>query len=394
MRNFLSRRVAKVPPSAIRRFFDLLNSMDGVISLGIGEPDFATPEHICQAGIDSLRSGRTSYSSNAGAIELRELIAAHLARLYGVEYDPGSEIIVTVGASEAIVDIMLAVVNPGDEVIVPQPCFVSYVPSVFFADGVPVTVDTYYENRFAVTAEDIAAHITPRTKMIFLSYPNNPTGAVVSREEMLKIARLAQEHDLLVLSDEIYDRLVYGTEHVCVAALPGMRERTLHVGGFSKAYAMTGWRLGFVAGPRDLVSAVAKVHQYAIMCAPTIAQYAAIEALRNGERDVQHMVAEYDRRRRVIVKGFNSIGLPTFEPQGAFYCFPRIDVLDMDDTEFVERLLIEEKVALVPGSAFGPTGKGHVRACYAAPMEQIEEALTRISRFVEKHANGHVAARL
>lgn len=394
MRNFLSRRVAKVPPSAIRRFFDLLNSMDGVISLGIGEPDFATPEHICQAGIDSLRSGRTSYSSNAGAIELRELIAAHLARLYGVEYDPGSEIIVTVGASEAIVDIMLAVVNPGDEVIVPQPCFVSYVPSVLFADGVPVTVDTYYENRFAVTAEDIAAHITPRTKMIFLSYPNNPTGAVVPREEMLKIARLAQEHDLLVLSDEIYDRLVYGTEHVCVAALPGMRERTLHVGGFSKAYAMTGWRLGFVAGPRDLVSAVAKVHQYAIMCAPTIAQYAAIEALRNGEQDVQHMVAEYDRRRRVIVKGFNSIGLPTFEPQGAFYCFPRIDVLDMDDTEFVERLLIEEKVALVPGSAFGPTGKGHVRACYAAPMEQIEEALTRISRFVEKHANGHVAARL
>ncbi len=388
MQNWLSRRVAKVPPSAIRRFFDLLNSMDGVISLGIGEPDFATPEHICEAGIESLRNGRTGYSSNAGAIELRELIAAHLARLYGVEYDPTNEIIITVGASEAIMDIMLAVVNPGDEVIVPRPCFVSYVPAVLFADGIPVTVDTRYENRFAVTADEIASHITPRTRMIFLSYPNNPTGAVVSREEMLKIARLAQEHDLLVLSDEIYDRLVYDVEHVCVAALPGMRERTLHVGGFSKAYAMTGWRLGFVAGPRELVAAVAKVHQYAIMCAPTMAQYAAIEALRNGEKDVQRMVAEYDRRRQVIVKGFNSIGLPTFEPQGAFYCFPRIDVLDMDDGEFVERLLIEEKVALVPGSAFGPTGKGHVRACYAAPMEQIEEALTRIGRFVEKYANG------
>jgi aminotransferase len=386
VRNFLSRRMAKVPPSAIRRFFDILNTMDDVISLGIGEPDFVTPEHISQAGIDSLNMGCTSYSSNAGAIELRELIARKMEELYGIRYDPETEVLVTVGASEAIVDAMIAVLDPGDEVIVPQPCFVSYVPSVIFAGGTPVTVDTYYENRFAVNAEDIRAKVTPRTKMLFLGYPNNPTGAVVPRDEMLRIAQIAQEHDLVVLSDEIYDRLVYGVQHVCVASLPGMRDRTLHVGGFSKSYAMTGWRIGFIAGPSEPMAAIAKVHQYAIMCAPTIAQYAAIAALQNGESDVQRMVGEYDRRRRVIVKGLNSIGLPTFEPQGAFYCFPKISVLGMSDQDFAERLLLEEKVAVVPGSAFGPTGEGHVRICYAAPIEEIEEALTRISRFVEKHA--------
>jgi aminotransferase len=380
VRNFLSRRMAKVPPSAIRRFFDILNTMDDVISLGIGEPDFVTPEHISQAGIDSLNMGCTSYSSNAGAIELRELIARKMEELYGIRYDPETEVLVTVGASEAIVDAMIAVLDPGDEVIVPQPCFVSYVPSVIFAGGTPVTVDTYYENRFAVNAEDIRAKVTPRTKMLFLGYPNNPTGAVVPRDEMLRIAQIAQEHDLVVLSDEIYDRFV------CVASLPGMRDRTLHVGGFSKSYAMTGWRIGFIAGPSEPMAAIAKVHQYAIMCAPTIAQYAAIAALQNGESDVQRMVGEYDRRRRVIVKGLNSIGLPTFEPQGAFYCFPKISVLGMSDQDFAERLLLEEKVAVVPGSAFGPTGEGHVRICYAAPIEEIEEALTRISRFVEKHA--------
>jgi aminotransferase len=378
--------MAKVPPSAIRRFFDILNTLDDVISLGIGEPDFVTPEHICQASIDSLQRGLTSYSSNAGAIELRELIAAKLQELYGVRYDPKTEVVVTVGASEAISDAMIAVLDPGDEVIIPQPCFVSYVPSVVFAGGVPVTVDTYYENAFAVTAADIEAKVTPRTKMIFLSYPSNPTGAVVSREEMLKIARVAQRHDLLVLSDEIYDRLVYGVEHVCVASLPEMRERTLHVGGFSKSYAMTGWRIGFIAGPYEIISTVAKVHQYAIMCAPTMAQHAAIQALQCGEPDVQRMVAEYDRRRQVIVKGFNGLGLPTFEPKGAFYCFPRISAAGMSDEEFAERLLIEEKVALVPGGAFGPTGKEHVRVCYATPMEEIEEALVRVGRFIEKHA--------
>jgi aminotransferase len=374
-----------IPPSAIRRFFDIINTMNDVISLGVGEPDFATPDHISQAGIESLKRGDTSYSSNAGSIELRQEIAAKLDDLYGVRYDPETETVVTVGASEAITDAMIAVLDPEDEVIIPQPCFVSYVPSVLFAGGVPVTVDAYYENDFVVTAADIEAKITPHTKMLFLSYPSNPTGAMVSRDEMLRIAQVACEHDLLVLSDEIYDRLVYGVEHVCVASLPEMQERTLHVGGFSKAYAMTGWRLGYIAGPREIISAVARVHQYAIMCAPTVAQYAAIQALRHGEPDVQRMVAKYDRRRQVIVKGFNSLGLPTFEPRGAFYCFPKITALGMDDHEFAERLLLEESVALVPGSAFGPTGKGHVRVCYAAPMDKIEEALTRISRFVEKH---------
>jgi aminotransferase len=386
MRSFVSRRVAEIPPSGIRRFFDILNTMDDVISLGVGEPDFVTPDHILQAGIDSLKQGNTSYSSNAGDIELRRLIAAKLGELYGICYDPETEIIVTVGASEAILDAMIAVLNPGDEVIVPRPCFVSYVPSVLFAEGVPVTVDTHYENEFAVTAADIEAHVTPATKMLFLSYPSNPTGAVVPRQELLRIAEVAERHDLIVLSDEIYDRLVYGIEHVCVASLPGMQERTLHIGGFSKAYAMTGWRIGYIAGPSEIMSAVAKVHQYAIMCAPTIAQHAAIQALRAGESDVLQMVAEYDRRRQVIVRGLNSIGLPTFEPRGAFYCFPKISAVGMTDEEFAERLLVEERVALVPGGAFGPTGSEHVRICYATPMEEIEEALVRISRFVEKHA--------
>jgi len=386
MREFLSRRMAQIPSSAIRRFFDILNELDDVISLGIGEPDFITPDHICQAGIASLNQGRTRYSSNAGDIKLRELIADKLSELYGIRYDPDTEIVVTIGASEAILDAMIAVLDPGDEVIIPQPCFVSYVPSAVFAGGVPVVVDTRLENEFAVTADEIEARITPRTKMIFLSYPSNPTGAVVGRQEMLRISRLAQERDLLVLSDEIYDRLVYGTEHVCVASLPGMWERTLHIGGFSKSYAMTGWRIGFIAGPRHLMQAVAKVHQYAIMCAPTMAQYAAIQALKEGEPDVQRMVSEYDRRRQLIVRGLNCAGLPTLQPRGAFYCFPKVSALRLDDEEFAERLLVEERVALVPGSAFGATGKGHVRVCYAAPTEQIEEALTRISRFVERHA--------
>jgi len=362
--------------------------MDDVISLGIGEPDFVTPDHICQAGIDSLSNGCTRYSSNAGTLELRELIAAKLDELYRIQYDPEAEIVVTVGASEAIADFMIAALDPGDEVIIPQPCFVSYVPSVVFAGGTPVTLDTRLEDDFAVTAEEIEACITPRTKVLFLSYPSNPTGAVVSRKEMLRIAEVARRHDLLVLSDEIYDRLVYGVEHVCVAALPGMRERTVHIGGFSKSYAMTGWRIGFAAGPEEIMSAIAKVHQYVIMCAPTIAQHAAMQALKHGEPDVQQMVAEYDRRRRFIVQGFTEIGLPTFEPRGAFYCFPRVSGLGMDDETFAEQLLVEERVALVPGSAFGPTGRGHVRACYAAPMGEIEEALVRVRCFVERHAAG------
>jgi aminotransferase len=388
VREWVSRRMAAVPPSAIRRFFDILNTMDDVISLGIGEPDFVTPSHICEAGVDSLQSGCTGYSSNAGSLELRELIAANLNELYGIDYDPETEVVVTVGASEAITDFMIAVLDPDDEVIIPQPCFVSYVPSVLFAGGRPVVVDAHFENDFAVTAAEIEKAITPRTKVLFLSYPSNPTGAVVPREEMVRIADVVQRHDLLVLSDEIYDRLVYGVEHVCVAALPGMWERTVHVGGFSKSYAMTGWRIGFIAGPRQVIEPVAKVHQYVIMCASTTAQHAAIAALKHGEPDVRRMVAEYDRRRRVIVDGFNEIGLPTFEPHGAFYCFPRITSVGLSDTEFAERLLVEEKVAMVPGSAFGETGRGHVRACYAASMDEIEEALVRVRRFVARHTVG------
>ncbi len=385
MRHFVSRRVEGIKPSAIRRFFDILNTMHDVISLGIGEPDFATPEHICQAAMDSLSQGQTQYSSNAGAIELRTLLADKLAELYGVRYDPQTELVITVGASEAIAAAMTAVVDHGDEIIVAQPCFVSYVPEVLISDGIPVIVDARAENNFAITAQDIQAKITPQTKAIFLSYPNNPTGAVVPRAEMLQIAALAQQHDLLMISDEAYDRLVYGVEHVCVAALPGMRERTLFIGGFSKAYAMTGWRIGFIAGPAEIIAAVSKVHQYDIMCAPTMAQYAAIRALEHGEPDVQRMVAEYDRRRRFTHQGLNAIGLPTFEPQGAFYCFPRVDHLGISDAEFCERLLLEEKVAIVPGSGFGASGAGYVRVCYASSMENLEQALIRMGRFVEKY---------
>ncbi|MBN1935933.1 MAG: aminotransferase class I/II-fold pyridoxal phosphate-dependent enzyme [Anaerolineae bacterium] len=386
MRDFVSRRVAEIKPSAIRRFFDILNTMDDVISLGIGEPDFATPAHICHAAIKSLHGGQTQYSSNAGAIGLRELLVEKLVELYGVRYDPATEVVITVGASEAIAGAMTAVVDPGDQVIVVQPCFVSYVPEVLISDGVPVIVDTYVENDFAVTAEDIESKITPRTKVIFLSYPSNPTGAVVPRDEMLKIAALAHEYDLLIFSDEAYDRLVYGVEHVCVASLPGMRERTLFIGGFSKSYAMTGWRIGFIAGPQEIISAVSKVHQYDIMCAPTMAQYAAIQALQHGEPDVQYMVGEYDRRRQVTYKGLNAIGLPTFEPKGAFYCFPQVSHTGLTDVEFSEKLLLEEKVAVVPGSGFGPSGAGFVRICYASSMENIEEALLRMGRFVEKYS--------
>jgi aminotransferase len=386
MKDFVSAKAKAVPPSGIRRFFDIINSMPEAISLGVGEPDFVTPEHIRRAGIRSLEDGRTKYSSNAGMIELRELLSAHLERLYGVRYDPAKELIITVGVSEALQDALIATLDPGDEVIVVEPCFVSYKPGVIFAGGTPVVVPTYYENDFQVTAQDIATHLTPRSKGILLGYPNNPTGAVMSREKLEAIAKLAVEHDLLVFSDEIYDRLVYGVTHTCFASLPGMRERTILLGGFSKSYAMTGWRVGYVAAPEAIAVAIAKVHQYAIMCAPTMSQYAAIEALKSGEADVQAMVAEYNRRREVMVAGFNQIGLPTFEPRGAFYCFPQAAHLGMSTQEFSERLLYEEKVAVVAGDAFGECGKEHVRACYATSMDRLEEALERIERFVRKHS--------
>ncbi len=384
MRSFLSAKARSVPPSGIRKFFDIIATMDDVISLGVGEPDFTTPMHIRQAGIRSLEEGHTSYSSNAGLLALRQALAEHLDRLYGVQYDPASELIITVGVSEALSDALIATIDPGDEVIVPEPCFVSYKPGVIFAGGTPVSVPTYAANDFQLTADDLRAAITPRTKALLLGYPNNPTGAVMTRERLLEVAALAEKHDLLVYSDEIYDRLVYGMEHTCFASLPGMRERTVLLGGFSKAYAMTGWRVGYVAAPKEITGAIYKVHQYAIMCAPTVSQYAALQALRAGEPDVQAMRAEYDRRRKVLVKGLNEIGLTCFEPRGAFYAFPSIAASGLTCEEFSERLLFEEKVAVVPGSAFGECGKEHVRACYATSLEKIEEALERMQRFARR----------
>jgi aminotransferase len=385
MRNRISQRVAAVPPSGIRRFFDIAATMKDVISLGIGEPDFVTPPVILQAGIRSLERGETHYTSNSGTLELRRELAAHLQRLYGVSYDPETELLITVGVSEALYLALTAIVDPGDEVIVPEPCFVAYTAEVVFAGGSPIVVDTKMEDDFQVTGAQVEAAVTPRTKAILIGYPNNPTGAVMTRERLLEIAQVAQRHDLLVISDEIYDRLVYGVSHTCFASLPGMRERTILLGGFSKDYAMTGWRIGYAAAPADLLGAMRKVHQYTIMSAPTTAQAAALEALRHGESAVQEMVAEYDRRRRLIVGGLNSLGLPTFEPRGAFYAFPRIADSGMDDHEFAERLLREEKVAVVPGSAFGRAGAGFVRCCYATAYEKIEEALERIGRFMRRH---------
>ncbi len=383
-RERLSARVRAVPPSGIRRFFDIAATMDNVISLGIGEPDFVTPDVILQAGISSLQNGYTAYTSNSGTLEIRTALAAHLHSLYQVTYDPADELLMTVGVSEALQNAMLALIDPGDEVIIPEPCFVAYGPSVVFAGGVPVYVPTNVENNFQVTRAAIEAAITPQTKAILIGYPNNPTGAVMSRAGMLDIAALAEQYDLLVFSDEIYDRLVYDVEHICFAALPGMHERTILLGGFSKAYAMTGWRLGWLAAPAEIALAVRKIHQYAIMSAPTMAQHAGLAALQLGDPDVKRMVTEYDRRRRVIVAGLNQIGLPTFEPQGAFYVFPRVDHLGLTSEQFVEGLLEHEQVAVVPGDAFGPSGAGFVRACYATSMDNIEHALERIERFVQR----------
>ena len=379
----LSRRVRAVPPSGIRRFFDIIATMQDVISLGVGEPDFTTPPQIIEEGVRSLRSGRTHYTSNFGTLELRRALAANLERLYGVGYDPASEVLVTVGASEAVAATMAAIVDPGDEVILHEPSYVAYVPAIVFNGGVPLLVQTHLDDDFEVDPARVEAAITARTKAIFLGYPCNPTGAVLPEEKLRAIADIALRHDLLVVSDEIYDRLVYGEHrHVAFSALPGARERTVLVGGFSKAYAMTGWRVGYACAPREILEGIVKVHQYGIMSAPTTAQDAAVVALKGAEIDVQRMVAEYDRRRRMFVEGLNRIGLPTFEPRGAFYAFPSIAGTGLSSAEFTERLLFEEKVAVVPGDAFGPSGEGHVRACYATAYEQLEEALVRIERFL------------
>ena len=385
MRNFISRRVAKTPPSGIRKFFDIAATMESVISLGIGEPDFVTPDPILREGIASLERGETQYTSNSGTVELRTALSRHLDKLYGVQYNPESEILVTVGVSEALYLAMTAILDPCDEVIIPEPCFVSYAPEVSFAGGVPITVPTRVDDDFQVTADTIEAAITPNTKAILLGYPNNPTGAVMTGEVMLDIAALAEQHDLLVISDEIYDRLVYGVQHTCVPSLPGMWNRTILLGGFSKDYAMTGWRIGYACANPDLMAAMRKVHQYTIMSAPTTAQAAALVALEVGDEHVEEMRQEYDRRRRLIVDGFNTLGLDCFEPRGAFYAFPSIAASGMNSDDFAMRLLEEEEVAVVPGDAFGPSGAGFVRASYATAYEKIEEALNRFESFMRRH---------
>ncbi len=386
MRNFISDRVAATPPSGIRKFFDIAATMKDVISLGIGEPDFVTPQPILQAGIDSLQRGETAYTSNSGTVELRVALSRHLHKLYKVKYDPADEIIVTVGVIEALYLVMTSVLNPGDEVLIPEPSFVAYGPEVTFAGGTPVAVPTYVKDNFQVTAETIEAAITPKTKVILLGYPNNPTGAVMTKEVMLEVTAVAEQHDLLIISDEIYDRLVYGIEHVCVPALPGMRERTVLLGGFSKDYAMTGWRIGYACAPAEILAAMRKVHQYTIMSAPTTGQAAAVAALTPaGDRYVEEMRQEYDRRRRLIVDGFNMLGMDCFEPRGAFYAFPSIAKTGMSSDDFAMRLLDEEEVAMVPGDAFGASGAGFVRASYATAYEKFEEALNRLERFMRRH---------
>ena len=387
MSNRISRRVAAVPPSGIRKFFDIAATMEDVISLGIGEPDFVTPDVIRQEGIASLQRGDTHYTSNSGILELRRAIAANWARLYGAEYDAESEVLVTVGGSEALYLALTAVLNPGDEVIIPEPCFVSYEPEVVFAGGAPVPIATHVDTTFQVTGAQIEAAITLRSKAILISYPNNPTGAVLDLERMLEVAAVAQRHDVLVISDEIYDRLFYAGKHVTFSSLPGMRDRTVILGGFSKDYAMTGWRLGYALAPADILDAMRKVHQYTIMSAPTTAQVAAITALTDpaAEEAVLRMLESYNVRRNLLVQGLNQIGMPTFEPRGAFYAFPDIRVSGMMSDQFAWTLLEEEKVAAVPGPAFGQGGEGYVRMCYATAQDKIEEALERMARFVRRH---------
>ena len=380
--HYLSRRVAGMKPSGIRKFFDIAATMKDVISLGVGEPDFTTPPPILKAGIDALNHGHTHYTSNAGIIELRRALSKHLEARYGVHYNPETEILITVGGSEALNLSAIALLNPGDEVIIPTPCFVAYQAAVIMAGGVAVEVPCKIENNFDFDPDQVRAAITPRTKAILVGFPNNPTGAVSSREHLLEIAKIAEEHDLIVISDEIYDRLVYGVDHVCYPALPGTHDRTLLLGGFSKDYAMTGWRIGYAAGPEYLINGLLRVHQFMVMSAPTIAQYASLEALISGEPFVQKMVAEYDRRRKLLVSGLNQIGLATFEPKGAFYAFPKVDVTGLDDETFCDRLLKEEHVAIIPGNSFGAGGEGFARACYATGYDQLEEALERIERFV------------
>src|SRR5882672_1312197 len=373
-RPLTNTKVERIPASGIRRFFDLIAGVEGAISLGVGEPDFVTPERFRDAAIRSIREGKTKYTSNYGIKPLRDAISEHTAKLRGVRYDPDREVIVTVGVSEAVDLALRATLNDGDEVILADPSYVAYVPGIILAGGVPVAVATEEANDFRLTPEAVAKAITPRTRAILLGFPNNPTGGVLLKSDVEGIARLAREHDLLVYADEIYDRLVYGVPHHSISSEPGMKERTIYLAGFSKSYAMTGWRVGYACAPAEIVEQMMKIHQYTVMCVPTAAQYAALEALQNGEPEVKRMHDAYDERRQLMWKRFNAMGLHCFEPRGAFYCFPNITTTVLSDDEFCERLLKEEKVVVVPGNAFGERGKGHVRACYAASIENIGEA--------------------
>lgn len=380
----LSHIVGNTPASGIRRFFDLVAELDDVISLGVGEPDYVTPWRIREAAIYSLEKGRTTYTSNYGLLELREAIVAKHIERYGTGWNPRTEVLVTVGVSEALDTAFRAILNPGDEVLIPEPCYVSYAPCVAFAGGVPVPVPTRASADFATHPEAIAERITEKTKAILLSYPTNPTGAVMSREGLQKVVDMAVEHDLYILSDEIYDRLCYDTEHVSVPALAGAKDRTILLNGFSKAYAMTGWRIGYACAPAPIIEMMMKIHQYTMLCAPITAQIAALEALKNAEQDAAEMVADYDRRRRLFVKGLNELGLECRMPGGAFYAFPSIEKTGLSSEEFAERLLKEERVLVVPGDVFGDGGIGHVRCCYATATNKLTEALERMGRFLSK----------
>ncbi len=381
----LSRHLEAIPPSGIRRFFDLIRSMEGVVSLGVGEPDYATPWHIREAGIYALEKGYTMYTPNRGLPQLREAIARYLEENYGVAYNPETEVLVTVGVSQGLDLAMRAILNAGEEVIIPDPAYVAYVPCALLAGGKPVPIPTREEEGFRLSPERVARAITPATKALLFGYPANPTGTVMPRKELLALAELVGKHQLIAVSDEIYARLVYDGEHTCFASLPGMKERTILLGGFSKAYAMTGWRLGYACAPAEIIEAMTRVHQYTMMCAPIMAQMAALEAIRNGDAAVKEMAREYNHRRRAIVKGLNAIGLRCPEPHGAFYAFPSIQASGLSSEEFAEKLLMEEKVAVVPGSAFGACGEGYVRCCYAVSLPAIEEALKRMGRFMARY---------
>ncbi len=380
--NILSGRVQQIPPSGIRKYFDLLEGMEGGISLGVGEPDFQTPWHIRDAGIYSLEKGFTKYTPNAGLTDLRREISRYMKRRFDLEYAPVGQILVTVGGSEGLDLCFRCMLEPGDEVIIPTPSFVCYGPLVSMIHGVPVYVETKAENEFRLNADELRAAITPRTKMVVLPFPNNPTGGIMGREDLEALAEVLRGTDIMVISDEIYAELTYGGHHVSMANIPDMYERTIVINGFSKAYSMTGWRMGYLCGPRELVAAMTKLHQYGIMSAPTTSQYAAIEAMRSGDHDIETMKSEYDGRRRFLVEGFRKLGLDCFEPRGAFYTFPCIKSTGLTSEEFCDRFLAEEKVAVIPGSAFGPGGEGYVRACYAASMKNLDEALKRLERFL------------